>query len=29
MLGFLNLGLNNIRFIVLANTFHSLGLVLG
>ena len=26
MLGFLNLGLNNICFIVLANTLHSLGL---
>ena len=25
MLGFLNLGLNNICFIVLANTLHSLG----
>ena len=25
MLGFLNLGLNNICFIVLANTFHYLG----
>ena len=25
MLGFLNLGLNNICFIVLANNFHALG----